>query len=705
MTMRIAQALQIWLELGWIRAVDLQFAQHLTELAPLRDQQQRDELLLILCLLSHQVGRGHVCIELDALFNSPSTTLALPPQEKRYSVQQREMLRRAEHSTPEKLLTTLSASTISAALLTAGLASEGDEVAPLVLQQNRLYMRRYWLYETQIAAAIRQRLELRAGLDNRESTASQRVKLSLERLFQSTDQVDYQRAACALAARTRFSLITGGPGTGKTTTVIKLLALLQSIAALDPDSGGRKYKIELAAPTGKAAARLNESIRSAIAKLPFGAFEGELEPADLPTKVRTLHRLLGSRRYSREFRHNRDNPLPLDVLVIDEASMVDVSMLAAVVAALPDHAQLVLIGDQDQLASVEAGSVLGELCARSRAGFYQASTLEWLNGVAGVQIPTELGNQYGTAMDQSVAMLRQSYRFDAGSGIGKLALAINAGTQLTETISDCTKGHYPDISFLTPRVSANQSRAEALLNRVASEACAGYSLYLNQLKSADLNPTARDKSAQALLETYSRYQLLTPVRQGEFGVTELNQLIALQLHKQELIDCQQEWYPGRPIMVSANDYNLGLMNGDIGICLQIDGRVLVAFMPDDTEGKIRWIPPSRLPAHETVFAMTVHKSQGSEFEHCALVMPPKDSPVLTRELVYTAVTRARSRFTLVIDQPQSLLQVAQRRTERASGLGSALFGQGSVSATESNKKFEQPSTGTADDKNEQLGLF
>lgn len=719
MSIDMRATLETWLELGWIRAVDLQFAKHLTELALSSknqasekqagekqfDDQQPSLLLLILSLLSHQVGRGHVCVDLPALCNNPSKTLALPPQDRRYSAQQRELLKHAQALTPEKLLESLSPEIITTALREVGLAAKGNEVTPLVLSGERLYMRRYWLYETQIATAIHQRLELRNGLSDPNSDASKQVKLSLERLFPQSEFVDYQRAACALAARTRFSLITGGPGTGKTTTVIRLLALLQSLAPFETGSTERKYQIELAAPTGKAAARLNESIRSAIDKLPFDAFDGQLNPGDLPTKVRTLHRLLGSRRYSREFRHNSDNPLPLDVLVIDEASMVDVSMLAAVVAALPKHAQLILIGDQDQLASVEAGSVLGELCSRSRAGHYQPATRAWLQAVAGITLPTELEDANGSDMDQAVAMLRHSYRFDASSGIGRLAQAINAGKELSDTLTACTAGEYDDIQFLKPTAQAQENRTESLLRLIAREASAGYSTYLTLAKSAALNPEQRNSSAKAILLAYTQYQLLTPVRQGDFGVSELNHRITAQLHQQRLIDSATPWYHGRPIMVSANDYNVGLMNGDIGICLQIEDRPLVAFMPDDAEGEIRWIPPSRLPAHETVFAMTVHKSQGSEFAHCALAIPPQDSPVLTRELIYTAVTRSRSHFSLISENPQSLIQITQRRTDRTSGLGSLLFGGADYSCDDRTKQAISPAPDSSLPGDGQLDLF
>jgi len=707
---RMVSVLQHWLEADWIRAVDLQFAKQLLALTDVREPQEADTLLLLMVLLSHQVGRGHVCIELDSLWANPEQQLAIPPPDKRYAQARLPAKRAAEEYMPSRLLQSITANEAIELLNQHQLANDGSDVYPLVVSSGRLYMRRYWLYEVEIASAIRQRLTLRPGMSDPASETSVRLRQTLNNLFGVAKTLDYQRIACALAARSRFSLITGGPGTGKTTTVIRLLALLQSLAKLDPVCGSGRYRIELAAPTGKAAARLNESIRSAIDSIEPQLAATGLSASDLPNRVRTLHRLLGSRRLSREFRHNSDNPLPLDVLVIDEASMVDVGMLAALVSALPRHAQLILIGDQDQLASVEAGSVLGELSARSREGHYLPQTNQWLHQVTGSSLPEELTDHRGQALDQAVAMLRQSYRFDLSSGIGQLAQAINNPDALTATVQGCISGAYDDINFLKPAKLVKGEHKEALLQQIEAQAVlakhgseskrVGYAAYLQLLGHQKLTETTpadvRNRFAQQLLQAYGRFQLLTPLRQGDFGVTELNRRIQQHLHHLGLIDSAQEWYQGRPVMVSANDYNIGLMNGDVGICLHVDDRPLVAFMPAEADEPIRWIPPSRLPAHETVFAMTVHKSQGSEFEHCALVIPPQDSSVLTAELVYTAVTRARRWFTLLSNRPEALLQIAQRRTERASGLGMLLFNQ---------TDGEPPDKTEVTSINEQLGLF
>ncbi|WP_372614732.1 exodeoxyribonuclease V subunit alpha, partial [Halomonas sp.] len=257
---------------------------------------------------------------------------------------------------------------------------------------------------------------------------------ALAALFPATATLDWQKAACALAARSPFAVITGGPGTGKTTTVVKLLALLQTLAL---NEGSRALRIRLAAPTGKAAARLNESIAGQVSSLQLDGLATLWEAASagecsvdtlrsaIPTQVTTLHRLLGSRPDTRHFRHHAHHPLQLDVLVVDEASMVDVEMMAALLDALPPRAHLVLLGDKDQLASVEAGSVLGDLCARADGGHYTPDTADWLDRATGQRLPADVIDPDGRPLDQAIAMLRVSHRFDAESGIGRLAAAVN----------------------------------------------------------------------------------------------------------------------------------------------------------------------------------------------------------------------------------------------------------------------------------------
>ncbi|HVE07217.1 MAG TPA: exodeoxyribonuclease V subunit alpha, partial [Paraburkholderia sp.] len=508
-------------------------------------------------------------------------------------------------------------------------------------------------------------------------------------------RTDWQKIACALAAKSAFSIVTGGPGTGKTTTVVKLLALLQAQALASDEADARPLRIRLAAPTGKAAARLNESIAGAVARLPLDTFpHGSMIRDAIPVVVTTLHRLLGTVPNSRRFRHHAGNPLSLDVLVIDEASMVDLEMMNAVLDALPRNARIVLLGDKDQLASVEAGAVLGELCRRAAAAHYTPQTQAWLEAASGERIEGRFVDEAGGALDQAVAMLRESHRFSATSGIGKLADAVNDGDP-KQIAAVWAKG-YDDIAFVDCA-----ERGDALLRALAvdgevplgagvtgdlftaaqTDTRYGYRHYLRTLHDGhpthDADADAFDVWARAVLATHGEFQLLCALRRGPWGVEGLNRRIARMLQDEELINAHAEWYLGRPVLVTQNDYELGLMNGDIGITLALpaaDGAwsLRVAFATSDGTGRIRWVLPSRLQAVETVFALTVHKSQGSEFTHAALVLPDKLSPVLTRELVYTGITRARRFLTLATAGGKAVVdQAVKARVLRASGLSAA----------------------------------
>mgnify|MGYP000921358475 CR=1 FL=1 len=564
----------------------------------------------------------------------------------------------------------------------AGLApTVGQGASPLVLQGRKLFLGRMWQLEHDLAAEIQRLAEAEV-----EPVDWMSASQNLSGWFADKGS-EGQRDAAGLALLQAFMLITGGPGTGKTTTVIRLLALLQWLALAGQ---GQFLRIGLAAPTGKAAARLGSSISSAIDRLPLKDVpQGEAIRAAIPRSVSTLHRLLGSRPGTRHFRHDARNPLPLDVLVIDEASMIDLEMMAQVMHALPPRARLILLGDKDQLASVEAGAILGELCAHAREGRYWPETADWVARVA--QEPIDHGLQAdttgdGTLLDQSVGMLRHSHRFGADSGIGRLAALVNDGEVARvqrlwdEVRAGCASGQVPDIA----RIEVDAERWDALRQLVvhgrldgvpADQGPVGYAHYLRWMhrnRPADeAGQDSFDEWAAGVLQAHGRFQLLCALRQGSWGVERLNRQIALWLQSAGLLAASEGWYAGRPVIVTRNDYELGLMNGDVGIALAAQGgRLRVAFPAEGGSRGIRWVLPSRLQAAETVFAMTVHKAQGSEFDHAALAMPAELSPVLTRELVYTAITRARRFFTLVgpggLDGV--LGQAIRRRVLRASGL-------------------------------------
>ena len=660
-----------WAARGWLRDLDAAFAGFLWREVPGADPL----LILAAALASHQLGRGHVFLDLEATLDDPAFALSLPP-EGTWDLGPALL----PPLLPGALLEDVTLERWLTALDCPELVGEGEGATPLVRVGARLYLRRYWRHEREVEAAIHQRLESSTSLVPPMAA----LRHGLDGLFPPSDgpSPDWQKIACALAARSAFSIVTGGPGTGKTTTVVRLLALLQSLALAAPAESGRSprpLRIRLAAPTGKAAARLNESIAGAVADLPLqGMANGEAVRAAIPVRVTTLHRLLGSRPDSRQFRHHAGNPLPIDLLVIDEASMVDLEMMAAVLAALPPAARLILLGDKDQLASVEAGAVLGGLCRRAHEGHYTPATRDWLLDACGERIDEALVDAHGQPLDQAVAMLRHSHRFSAASGIGRLAEAVNAGNSVAADA--LLRSGSPDLALLALEKGSEASfRALVVEGGEAHMERKGYRHYLETLRHFEPAPGAGqdafDAWARAVLKAHGQFQLLCALRRGPWGVEGLNPRIARLLHAEGLVEATEGWYLGRPVLVTRNDYGLGLMNGDIGITLRLPGgkagewQLRVAFPAGDGGQGIRWILPSRLQAVETVYALTVHKSQGSEFTHAALVLPDAPSPILTRELIYTGITRARSFMTLANPGGPHILDLAvQRRALRASSL-------------------------------------
>ncbi|MBZ5488069.1 exodeoxyribonuclease V subunit alpha [Halomonas aquamarina] len=697
-----------WVARGWLRDLDRAlasfFAREASNTPPL--------LLLAVALASHQLGRGHVCLDLRATLDSPDFALSLPPEGDDLS---------DPPPLPSQVLETLTIMQWQAALDHPTLVCGGHGNTPLVCVSSphttRLYLRRYWQFEQTLHQEIATRLTAAArGAPGQVPPQKALLKRSLDTLFPATSTLDWQKIACALAARSHFAIITGGPGTGKTTTVVRLLALLQTLQLAN---AGHALRIRLAAPTGKAAARLNESIAGQVGKLPMGELEalldarsqaGDASTITIPTEVTTLHRLLGARPDTRHFRHHPNNPLALDVLVIDEASMVDIELMTAVLSALPAHAKLVLLGDKDQLASVEAGAVLGDLCRRAEAAHYTPETAQWLSELTGQPLPDGLTNHAGQALDQAITMLRVSHRFDAQSGIGQLAQAINQplSRDLNErdkqsAVQGALRHGYADLHHLILS-SEDDTALERLVITGSPERFpnagkgrvdkrsgielappTGYRHYLTALRNQrpdsgvafEDNREPYNAWAQQVLNAYGHFQLLCALRKGPWGVEGLNLRIARVLRRERLLsasdmELEKGWFEGRPVLVTQNDYSLGLMNGDIGITLAVPdprapGRTLlrVAFPNSDPEKPIRWVLPSRLHAVETVFAMTVHKSQGSEFLHTALLLPATINPILTRELVYTGITRAREWLTVAEAKRGILNEAVVREVMRA----------------------------------------
>lgn len=652
-----------WAERGWLRALDRAFVAFLRE----REPDGNPLVLLAAALASHQLGHGHVCLDLQKTLAEPDFALSLPPEGDALA---------GPLLLPSQLLERLTVDTwlqrLGASRLVAAADNPEHNSRPLVLSEGRLYLRRYWTYERQIDDALRQRLQ------QTEATPAD-LRTRLDNLFKDgaeAGQIDWQKLACALATRAAFSIITGGPGTGKTTTVVRLLALLQEPAV----QAGRPLRIRLAAPTGKAAARLTESIGQQVELLAVSAEVRKQIPCD----VSTVHRLLGSRPNSRHFRHHAGDPLPLDVLVVDEASMIDLEMMANLLAAMPENARLILLGDKDQLASVEAGAVLGDLCRDAEEGRYSDDTRAWLEQVSGESLARselQTGDAGRYPLAQQVVMLRRSRRFGEGSGIGQLARLVNR-QQAVDARALLREGTYADVFGLGLRGEQDRALDKLVLDGHGRGPTGpqGYREYLQAIQQgrpADDLPAddARwSEWATTVLKAFERFQLLCAVRKGPWGVEGLNQRVSRVLTSAGLIDGEQPWYEGRPVLVTRNDYGLNLMNGDIGIALRLpDGQsdnapLRVAFPRNDGRGGVRFVLPSRLSDVETVYAMTVHKSQGSEFAHTALVLPDALNPVLTKELIYTGITRARDWFSLIEPRQGVFEQAVERKVKRISGL-------------------------------------
>ena len=466
-------------------------------------------------------------------------------------------------------------------LVASPVIGNGQLVTPLVLRDGLLQFHRYFAAEERIAVRIRDLL-----------------------------------AAPVIDGVPAFSIITGGPGTGKTTRVATLLV---GMVLAQPG-----LRVSLAAPTGKAAARLTESIRQRLqATDAVNGADDATRRALLDLEARTLHRLLSYNGDTDTFRRNAGNPLPYDLVIVDEASMVDVLLLDTLLAALRLGARLMLVGDHHQLSSVEAGDVLGVLCRAAESA------------------------PASTALHRAVTRLTHSWRFAEGKGIGATAAAILDG----DAGAVWRTGH--DATDTSIRIMPPAATAETLLAPVLPQ--------LERCLAAE--------SVEAMLDALESFRLLAPEREGRRGVRGLNEAVERWLTRRGRA-VTDIWYHGRPVLVTANDYSTRVFNGDIGVVWRTEGRTAVCFRSLD--GTIRTIAPGRLPSVETAWAMTVHKSQGSEFDDVVMVLPSEESRVMSRELLYTGVTRARRSVT-IIGSETSLRAAVQQRTERTSGLGQRLI--------------------------------
>ncbi len=555
-------------EWNW-EALDHQLANYLSRV----DKNTSQAVEQAVKILSHEVRQGHVCIWLNDFSNIEVSPLEW----------------------------TVDVTDWRSQLLKSSAVGQPGDTTPLILDEsNHLYFHRYWQYEQQLAQALKSRIHSELSIPE-DSWFDQQ--------FKTLELSEQQQEAVKKALSHNFSIISGGPGTGKTTTIASLLVLLHRF---DPD-----VRVGLAAPTGKAAMRMQEAMLKSAQQ-----FDAE-EVVLLETQAQTLHRLLGYQSGKVTFRYQKSNPLPYSVIIVDEASMIDLALINKLISAVAQGARLILIGDHHQLASVEAGSVFGDICGDGKAN----------------------------ALSGTLTLLSQSYRFNAGQGIEKLAESINAGNS-DAVIEILNSAEFPEIEWLDPEVDSKTWQKKLKLN------------VFQQLAAIKTASSATEKFAKL-----SHFQLLCAHQKGRFGVAGVTTAIDDWIQKKEQL-ANKTWYDGKPVMIKENDYQTKLFNGDFGLVVaDKDTKFRVVFQSSSESSQSLSI--SRLPPHDNAWAISVHKSQGSEFDEVMLLLPEMASPVITRELLYTAVTRAKSKITLVSNE-KVLRHAVKNQVQRRSGLADRL---------------------------------
>ncbi|WYD80486.1 MAG: exodeoxyribonuclease V subunit alpha [Candidatus Electrothrix gigas] len=583
-------------------------------------EQRHPSLLLAATLASAAVGNGHICFPLKEATREQPVVADLV---KKYCPNLKQW--RQE-------------------LLATSVVGNPGEDSPLILdKKNHLYLYRFLCYEKFIATTLRHRAVTQLNCNH------QLAAQLLRQLFPATEQggrINFQEMAAALALLKPLLIISGGPGTGKTHTVARILAVIQALHAQQQQGPRKKIlKVALAAPTGKAAARLEESLRQAKLSLP------EEFRRNIPEQAQTLHRLLGSRPGTAPFRFNRENPLYLDLLILDEASMIDVEMMVSILEALPEKTRIILLGDRNQLASVEAGSLFADLCGHDEPQWSSqiCTQLEQLCNSPGV-LSSAAGQAGVSPLADSLVVLRTSYRFQDNSGIGALASAVKKCS--IEQVQQVITAHFTDVEAVQ---YTGKKRKQWLKEQIIQ----------------GFQPMLTASTPEQAFAAMEGFRLLCALRKGPDGVQGINTLVTQVLRQAGLISLQKtEWYHGRPIIILRNQYEMQLFNGDTGILWQDEKGLLRAWFRR-SDNSLTSMSCARLPEHETAYAITIHKAQGSEFDQVLLVLPEEESQVLTQELLYTGITRARNKLILCA----SLARIAttvQKKTQRFSGLAEKL---------------------------------
>jgi exodeoxyribonuclease V alpha subunit len=584
---------------GYLSPLNNYFSQLICRTA----SKKSDALMLASSLVSYWTERGHVCINLEEYSGCPINDCF-------------EYVSKTIHNSSQIFCPSIE--DWKTFLFQSNVVGKPGEKKPLILDHhNRLYLYRYFYYEQELVNQILNRSQL--DVDNLYISG---LSQFLDRLFSEisfNSNESPQRQAVEIAIKKRLCIISGGPGTGKTTVAAKIIAALIHVSETPP-------RIDLTAPTGKAAQRLQESLIHARNHLNCS----DAIKLAMPQQAMTIHRLLGSVHRSPYFKHHKDNKLPSDVVIVDEASMIDIALMSKLITAIRPESRLIILGDKDQLASVDPGAVLGDICGKN----YNAKK---------------------SPLQSCMVYLSKNYRFGETNGIYNISKAVNQGNTIKAENIINNPESYPEIKWTD--IKDIQNPKKNLQNEVMSF----HETYLNCKQPED-----------AIL-ALNKFRILCAIRKGPFGVERINGYITEILASKGLIQPNKRWYHGRPIMITQNDATIGLYNGDIGIIFKdkSDHNSLKAFFIK-TDSTVKKYLPARLPEHETVYAMTVHKSQGSEFDHVLFILPDKLSKILTRELIYTGLTR--SRLSIRIWGDRSIFHAAvKNQIQRQSGLSSALW--------------------------------
>ena len=592
----------------YFNPIDIHFAKFTGEF----EKENQELIALSAALVSRNLADGHICLDIEDYSKNKNLNFTLPETEKW-----------------EK------------ALECSSLTGSPGIFKPLIFDGKRLYLYRYWDYENILIKKLK-------TMSQKERTIDNNIKEKLNILFdeENNNKINWQKVAAFMALKKHFCVISGGPGTGKTTTVAKILCLLLQEK--------ENIKISLAAPTGKAAARMNEAIRKARLYLK------EKVPLDLLNKIphdmgKTIHRLLGSKGNSSPyFKHNSKNQLDYDVIIIDEASMIDLALMSKLIEAIKIDSRLILLGDKDQLASVEAGSVLGSICNGKYVDLFSSSFCNEYNSIEfnkKAKLTAEYIDDGEFFFKDSIINLKDSHRFKEKKGITVLASRVNKGEEIALKTFNLYKKEDGIVWHKVP-----SDIKKFMKNKVID-------FFKDYIKAERIEDS---------LEKFNNFRVLCAIKEGPFGVLSFNRIIQEILKEAGLIETSGIWYNHRPVMITRNDYNLNLFNGDTGIARKDkEGRLRIYF-PSSNGKDIRKFIPSLLPKHETVFAMTIHKSQGSEFNQVLIVLPERYNPVLTRELIYTGITRAKNTIEIIASK-EIFKETVKKEIKRTSGLSEGLW--------------------------------